>query len=90
MKHIYVATNVHGQGVTVVTGFNGKDDLIAYADNILACTDTRVNYSDSIATVCDKLFDMGPGYGARHHARVSRKEAIELIRGGAADRTWLF
>jgi hypothetical protein len=90
MKQIYIATNVHGQGVTVVTGFNGKDDLIAYADNILACTNTRANYSDSIATICDKLYDMGPGYGARHHARVSREEAIELIRGGAADRTWLF
>lgn len=90
MKSIYIATNVHGYGVKAVAEFDGKPDLIRYADSVTAMHDIRINNSDSIATICEKLYDLGPGYGARHHDRVSRTEARKLIRNPAvADDTWL-
>jgi uncharacterized phage-like protein YoqJ len=79
----YLATNEHGRGIRVITAFDDKRHLLNYADDVTACTDTTVNKSDTISEICEKLYDMGPGFGARNHYRVDRTDAIALIKNGA-------
>jgi hypothetical protein len=89
-KFIYIATNQHGAGVKVVSQFEGRIGFMLYADEVTAMHDVSIQASDSIDTICDKLYDSGPGIGARHHNRVSRIEAIALIKsGGVSNHTWL-
>ena len=80
---IYIATDIHGQGVKHVTAFDDRLDLWAYADEVLSCHNVNPCWSDSIDQLCDKLYDNGIGSGSRHHSRVSRREAKQLIRNGA-------
>ena len=79
---IYIETNVHGQGVKVVTAFKNRLDFMAYADEITATSNVIINKNDSIPTICEKLYDMGMGHGARHHSRISREQAISHIKNG--------
>jgi len=80
---IYIATNITGKGVKHITAFADKKDLAGYAGELLACSDTCVNFADSIDILCSKMHDTGIGYGSRFHFRVSRKEAKKYIKSGA-------
>jgi len=72
---IYIATNIHGRGIRHITAFYSRADFVDYVWEVLSCSDTRVNASDSIATLCDKLYDSGIGHGARNHHRISARKA---------------
>jgi len=72
---IYIATNIHGRGIRHVTEFDSRHGFMLYAYEVLACSNTNVNASDSIDTLCEKLYDSGVGHGARHHHRISAREA---------------
>lgn len=82
---IYIATNVHGRGVQHVTAFNNRLDLLTYADDITAFTDTNIPRAATIDDICDGLYDKGIGFGARSHSRVSRDYARKLIRDGVKE-----
>ena len=82
---IYIATDEHGKGVRHVTLFYNRLDFLNYADDVLA-TNAR-NYmirrrASSIDTICEALYDNGIGFGARHHFRVSRKDAKKHLANG--------
>lgn len=86
---IYIATDIHGRGVRHVSAFADKHDFFAYASQVLTFHDPSPNRSDSIDVLCEKLYDNGVGFGARHHSRISRKNAKILIRDGAeAHHCW--
>ena len=70
----YIATYENGRGVRHITPFNNKKDLLVYADQVLCMTNTVLNNSDSIATICEKLHDNGIGHGSRFHYRISLAE----------------
>tara|TARA_R110002012_G_scaffold275260_2_gene461806 strand:+ start:379 stop:645 length:267 start_codon:yes stop_codon:yes gene_type:complete len=83
---IYIATDEHGKGVRHVMLFYNRLDFLNYADDVLA-TNAR-NYmirrrASSIDTICEALYDNGIGFGARHHFRVSRKDAKKHLANGA-------
>lgn len=70
----YIATYECGRGVRHITPFNNKLDFLVYADQVLGMTNTVLNNSDSIATICEKLHDNGTGHGSRFHYRISMSE----------------
>lgn len=74
MRSIYVATIENGRGINKITRFDGRNELLLYAIQITAMRDTRILRRDSIDVILDKLADLGPGYGARWHRRVTLKE----------------
>jgi len=79
---IYIATDEHGQGIQHVAAFDDRLDFLAYADEVLACDNNHSmirSSSVNISTICDALYDRGPGFGARHHYRISRDEAEALV-----------
>jgi len=80
---IYIATNIHGRGVRHISAFENRADLLSYACEVLAMTDSYPRNRASIDELCEALSDNGIGFGARSHRRVSRKQAIEHIRDGA-------
>ena len=82
---IYIETTVNGKGVDLVTAFKNRLDFMVYADEVTATTNTIINQNDSIPTICEKLYDMGMSYGARHHRRISRKEAMAHIKDGVKE-----
>jgi hypothetical protein len=84
---IYIATNVHGQGVKIVSAFKSRLDFMVYADEITATANTKINQNDSITTICEKLYDMGMGHGARTHSRISREEAVAHIQDGVENHS---
>lgn len=81
---IYIVTNEHGRGVRHVTGFDNRDALHSYAYEVMSYHSNNhlLNGKPSVSAICDALDDIGPGFGARSHRRVSRKEAEQLIRAG--------
>ena len=80
---IYIATLENGRGVQHITCYENRTDLMLYADAVTeSYADTDVNARDTIDTICHKLCDLGVGYGARIHYRISRREAELLSRGG--------
>lgn len=88
---IYIATDIHGRGIKEINDFASKLDLWVYADEVLACHNVNPYRSDSIDTLLGKLYDNGFGTGARSHKRISRKEALTLIRaGGVKNHTLLY
>ena len=78
---LYIATDIHGKGVRYISAFENRYDFMCYATRY-AWGDRRVYKSDTIATICDKLYDKAVGYGSRDHYRVNRQEARALIRNG--------
>lgn len=82
---IYIATDIHGSGVKHIEAFDNRISLLKYAAEVTAMQETNVLSRDTIADLCDKLYDTGTGFGARHHFRVSRKDAKQFIRNGAED-----
>jgi hypothetical protein len=89
MKMIYIATTVHGRGITEISAFEGRLGLWAYADDVLCTHNTDPKRSDSIDTLCEKLYDNGPGFGSRSHRRVSYANALGHIRDGVRNNTFL-
>jgi hypothetical protein len=86
---IYIATDIHGRGIRHVTSFQNKTELLNYAFDVLSSSDTEPATSDTITDLCEKLYDKGIGVGARSHSRVSRQDAVTLIRCGAENHTLL-
>ena len=82
----YIATYECGRGVRHITPFNNKLDFLVYADQVLGMTNTVLNNSDSIATICEKLHANGTGHGSRFHYRISmseiKKHGFSKICGG--------
>ena len=79
---IYIATDEHGRGIRHVTAFDDRLDFLAYADEVLACDNNQRmirSSSVNISTICDALYGTGPGFGARHHYRISRDAATALV-----------
>tara|TARA_R100001369_G_scaffold50067_1_gene76800 strand:+ start:1003 stop:1272 length:270 start_codon:yes stop_codon:yes gene_type:complete len=81
---IYIATNIAGKGVKHITAFDNKKDLVSYFDDLTACSETTVFFSDCINTLCEKMYDTGVGFGSRSHFRVARNEAKQYIKWGAS------
>ena len=83
---IYIATNVHGRGVKIITAFDSRHDFLCYADEVLSCHNNNQMIrakASNIDRICEALYDNGPGTGARHHHRISRIDAMEHLRNGA-------
>jgi hypothetical protein len=86
---IYIATDIHGRGtIQHVTAYEDRAEFYRHVDEVLACNDATPKRSDSIATLCEHLYDHGVGIGARSHHRVDVREARFLVRQGA-DGGWL-
>jgi hypothetical protein len=81
---IYIATTEDGRyGIAAITALSGVEELRAYADEVLASTDSDVPARATIGECCDLLEDRGPSFGSRTHYMVSRVEAIRAMRAGA-------
>jgi hypothetical protein len=76
---IYIQTNIAGTGKRIITPFYSRDNFAAYGVDATACAcGDHVNRSDTIAEICEKLYDGGMGTGQRWHRRISRKDAEKL------------
>ncbi len=80
---IYIATNIHGRGYRHVVAYKDIQEFRNVASAWLERHGTHVKSRATIDEVCEALYDAGPGFGARSHWRVSRKEAYALKRDGA-------
>jgi|TARA_R110000824_G_scaffold26565_2_gene91107 hypothetical protein len=83
---IYIATDTHGRGVSLISAFENKYDFWTYAAEVTAAQEAVLLESDTIDDICDKLYDTGMGTGARHHYRVTRAEAAKHIKDGAVGK----
>ena len=81
-RNIYTLTTIAGRSErhAIVTSWNGKIDLLCEVDR--ECSEYVPN-SATIAELCDRLDDKGPGFGARCHMQISHRDAIAAIRRGA-------
>ena len=75
MRTIYIATYSCSNGkIQVVTEFSGQDSFQIYVDNEAGAF-KKVPKRANIDTLCDLLYDKGPGMGMRYHRRISAREA---------------
>ena len=81
---IYIATDIHGRGARHVFAYDSRDDFSRTAKQWLDRSDGyfRIKARSTVNDICDALYDSGPGFGARSHRRVTRKEALQLKRDG--------
>ena len=79
----YIATEIHGRGIRYITAFDNRSHLWRYAAECGVSTYGEPLRADSIAELCHKLRDHGPGLGSRSHHRVSRRNAERFIKNGA-------
>lgn len=81
---IYIATDIHGQGVKHVTAFDDLADLHTYACETMAFHNDnwKLQGRPTIGDICEALYDTGIGIGARSHYRVSYRQAKEFVRNG--------
>ena len=81
---IYIATDIHGRGVRHVFAYDSRDDFSRTAKQWLERSDDyfKIKARSTVNDICDALYDSGPGFGARSHRRVSRREALRLKRDG--------
>lgn len=83
---IYIGTIEAGKPrIAAVSKFAGVEDLRAYADEVLASTNTIVPARATVRECCELLEDRGPGFGSRTHTRLYREEALQAIREGAKE-----
>ena len=80
MRSIYVATVENGKGIRGVTEYAGLNDLHNYASEVLSCCEGQPKARETVSSLCDLLADQGAGFGSRYHYRVSRKEAIHILK----------
>lgn len=90
MKNIYIAVKIAGRGIEKVMSFNGASDYRKYAQQMTERSDTQINESDSISTICDKMYDNESVCGSNSSFRVLTAEAKQMIKDGADDNTSLF
>jgi hypothetical protein len=84
---IYVKSVTSNQGRSVVQ-FSDRQDLARYAD---IKADIWVMSCMTIEDILDELCDTHilPSTGSVTHSRISRKDAIQAIRDGAKNETFL-
>ena len=84
---IYVRSITANRAVSVVD-FNNKEDLSRYAAER---ADIWVKSRMTIEDILDELYDthISTGTGSVSHCRILRKDAIQAIRDGAKNDTWL-
>jgi hypothetical protein len=81
---IYIATDIHGQGVKHVTAFDDRAGFHNYAYETMAFDNDnwKLRGRPTIDAICEALYDTGIGIGARSHYRIDREQAKELVRAG--------
>tara|TARA_R110000868_G_scaffold33953_11_gene122929 strand:- start:321 stop:590 length:270 start_codon:yes stop_codon:yes gene_type:complete len=77
---IYIATQVNGKGFSGVTEFCGLADFHNYVSEVLSCCEAQPKARETVGSLCDLLADQGPGFGARWHYRISRRDAISELK----------
>ena len=82
MRSIYVATVENGKGIRGVTEYAGLNDLHYYASDVLSCCEGQPKARETVGSLCDLLADQGPGFGSRYHYRISRREAVSILKSG--------
>ena len=84
---IYVRSITSNRAVSVVD-FNNKEDLARYASER---ADIWVKSRMTIEDILDALYDthISTVTGSVWHCRILRKDAIQAIRNGAKNHTWL-
>ena len=82
MRSIYVATVENGKGIRGVTEYAGLNDLHDYASEVLSCCEGQPKARETVSSLCDLLADQGPGFGSRYHYRISRREAVSILKSG--------
>ena len=82
MKSIYIATVENGKGIRIITEFAGLNDLHYYASDVLSCCEGHPRARETVSSLCDLLADQGPGFGSRYHYRISRREAVSILKSG--------
>jgi hypothetical protein len=85
---IYIATDIHGRGYRHVVAYDDIKEFRNVASSWLERRGMHIKSRATVDEVCEALYDAGPGFGARSHRRVSRKEAYVLKRDGA--QTYMF
>ena len=79
---IYIATVENGKGIRIITEFAGLNDLHYYASDVLSCCEGQPKARETVSSLCDLLADQGPGFGSRYHYRISRREAVSILKSG--------
>jgi hypothetical protein len=81
---IYIATDIHGRGLSYIAAYDSRTDFLSTALQWLDRSDRYflINARSSIDDICDALRDSGAGFGARSHHRITRREAFKLARDG--------
>ena len=82
MRSIYVATQCNGRGFAGITEFCGLADFYNYVSEVLSCCEGQPKARETVGSLCDLLADQGPGFGSRYHYRISRREAVSILKSG--------
>lgn len=81
---IYIATDIHGRGTSLITVFYDKAELrqiaVKWLDRSGKCW--AIKRRSSVSDICEALYDQGPCFGARSHYRISRRDALYLKKQG--------
>ena len=87
---IYVKS-VTSHGKCAIVDFRDKNDLRAYARELTSQRDTWITSNMNIDDILHELYDVhiATVLGSVRHTRISRKDAIQAIRDGAINDTWL-
>ena len=87
---IYVKS-VTSHGKCAIVDFRDKNDLRAYARELASQRDIWIKSSMNIDDILHELFDVHivTVLGSVFHCRISRKDAIQAIRDGAKNATFL-
>jgi len=82
---IYIATDEAGKGIRHITEFDSRLDLLMYANSEISCTDIFISQKATIPDILESLYDHGIGFGQRSHRRISRQDAIKMLK----DQPWI-
>lgn len=87
---IYVKS-VTSHGDCAIVEFRDKNDLKDYAIERTSRHDTWIKTTMNIDDVLHELYDIHivTGLGSVTHTRITRKDAIQAIRDGAKNETFL-
>ena len=81
---IYIATDIHGRGTSLITVFYAKSEFRKIAIKWLDRSGNAwsIKRQSTVNDICQALYDQGPGFGARHHYRINRRDALRLKNNG--------
>jgi len=87
---IYVQSVTSNRDYAIVD-FYDKNDLINYARERTSRHDIWIKNSMNIDDILNELYDIHivTGFGSVTHSRITRKDAIQSIRDGAKNETFL-